>query len=222
VIGVDHSDDRNPELARLADRDLLVADVDHEQGIRQAVHVLDATEALLELVAFAPQPQLLFLVEALDATILLHRLEVLEALDRLLDGLEVGQHAAQPTEVDEGHVATLGLTLDVLAGVALGANQQDLAALGGEAAEVIHRVVEERLRLLEVDDVDVVARAEDVRGHLRVPVAGLVAKVDTGLQHLAHGNASHDLLLQVRVDPPCTPCENLLLAGTPSHVSVHV
>jgi hypothetical protein len=41
--------------------------------------------------------------------------------------------------------------------------------------------------LLEVDDVDLVAMAEDERGHLRVPEAGLVAEVDAGFQHLAHG-----------------------------------
>jgi hypothetical protein len=30
--------------------------------------------------------------------------------------------------------------------------------------------------------------AEDKRGHLGVPEAGLVTKVDTGFQHFAHGN----------------------------------
>jgi hypothetical protein len=30
--------------------------------------------------------------------------------------------------------------------------------------------------------------AEDERGHLGVPEAGLVTKVDTGFQHFAHGN----------------------------------
>src|SRR5262249_42839482 len=45
-----------------------------------------------------------------------------------------------------------------------------------------------RKRLLEVDDVDLVAGTEDVRSHLGVPVARLVAEMDAGLQHLAHGD----------------------------------
>src|SRR5690606_10488775 len=38
----------------------------------------------------------------------------------------------------------------------------------------------------EVDDVNLVTVTEDVRGHLGVPVTGLVTKVDTGFQHFAH------------------------------------
>jgi hypothetical protein len=36
---------------------------------------------------------------------------------------------------------------------------------------------------------DLVAVAEDVRGHLGVPETGLVAEMNSGLQHLAHGSA---------------------------------
>ena len=56
----------------------------------------------------------------------------------------------------------------------------------GELAHELHRLFEERLRLLEVDDVDLVAMAEDERGHLRVPVAGLVSEMDARFQHLSH------------------------------------
>src|SRR5690606_12285429 len=41
------------------------------------------------------------------------------------------------------------------------------------------------------DDVDLAAGAEDVGGHLRVPVAGLVAEMNAGFQHLAHGDLGH-------------------------------
>jgi hypothetical protein len=33
---------------------------------------------------------------------------------------------------------------------------------------------------------DFVASAKDIRRHFGVPVAGLVTKVDTSLQHIAH------------------------------------
>jgi hypothetical protein len=45
--------------------------------------------------------------------------------------------------------------------------------------------------VFQVDDVDLAAGAEDVRSHLRVPVAGLVAEVDAGFQHLTHGDLGH-------------------------------
>jgi hypothetical protein len=43
-------------------------------------------------------------------------------------------------------------------------------------------------RLLEVDDVDAVALTEDEPLHLRVPAAGLVPEVDTGVEQLLHGD----------------------------------
>jgi hypothetical protein len=40
--------------------------------------------------------------------------------------------------------------------------------------------------------VDLVAMAEDVRGHLGVPEARLVPEMDTRFQHLTHGHG-HDV-----------------------------
>ena len=51
--------------------------------------------------------------------------------------------------------------------------------------------LEQRRSLLEVDDVDPATLVEDEPAHLRVPAAGLVAKVDSGLQKLSHGDDSH-------------------------------
>jgi hypothetical protein len=48
-------------------------------------------------------------------------------------------------------------------------------------------LVQHRFGLLEIDDVDPVADAENVRRHLRVPPAGVMAKVYAGLEQLAHG-----------------------------------
>jgi hypothetical protein len=41
---------------------------------------------------------------------------------------------------------------------------------------------------------NLVAMAENERGHLGIPEAGLVAEVDTGFQHLTHGNGHENLL----------------------------
>ena len=48
--------------------------------------------------------------------------------------------------------------------------------------------MQQRHGLLEIDDVDAVALAEDVRRHLRVPAAGGVAEMNASFQELAHRN----------------------------------
>ena len=48
---------------------------------------------------------------------------------------------------------------------------------------------------------DFAAGTEDVLSHLGVPKAGLMAEVNTGLQHLTHG-CGHTFFLHIRVKPP--------------------
>ena len=56
--------------------------------------------------------------------------ELLEAVDPLVHGLEVGEHAAEPTLVDVGHPDARRLLGDGLLGLLLGADEHDDAALG--------------------------------------------------------------------------------------------
>src|SRR6185437_3797372 len=203
VIRVDDGDDRDAELLRLGDGNLVIADVDDENRIRQRAHVLDPAETLLQLVLLARQRQRLALRHPVEGAVLLHRVEILEPLDGLLDGLEVRQHAAEPPVVDIRHSAALRFLGDDLARLALGADEEDRAAVARELTDVFHRVVVHRQRLFEVDDVNLVALAEDVIGHLRIPVARLVAEMDAGLQHLTHGYGHAELL---RVGPPPADC----------------
>ena len=104
----------------VGDGDFLMPGIDDEHRVRQAVHILDATQAALQLFLLATQGErLLFIKARVHRAVGVHRLQLLEALDRLLDGLEVGQHATQPAMVDEGHVAALGLFLVAARGVRL-------------------------------------------------------------------------------------------------------
>ena len=64
----------------------------------------------------------------------------------------------------------------------------------GDVAHERVRLLEQRERLREIDDVDAAALAEDEPLHLRVPAAGLVAEVDSGLQELLHGDDGHEML----------------------------
>src|ERR1700730_18447861 len=118
-------------------------------------------------------------------------LELFQALDRLPDGLEVGQHPAQPAVVHVIHSAAIGLLAHDVLGLLLGADEKHRAALGGEVAHEVVSVAEHPDGLLKVENVNVVAGAEDVRFHLRVPAAGLVAEVNSGLQKLFHADFGH-------------------------------
>src|SRR5204863_8294659 len=82
-----------------------------------------------------------------------------------------------------------------------GANEEQHSPIGSELARELERVLVERQGSLEVDDVDLVAMAEDVGRHLRVPVAGLVSEMDPGLEHLTH-RYRHSYLLRVRSAAP--------------------
>jgi hypothetical protein len=93
---------------------------------------------------------------------------------------------------DVRHADALGVRLDRVLRLLLRADEEDGAAALGDAAREVVRLVEQLLRLLQVDDVDAPALVEDEALHLRVPAAGLVAEVDSGLQELLHGDDGHD------------------------------
>src|SRR5690554_1754938 len=79
VVGVDHRDHRDAELLGFLDGDVFMADVDHEQGVGQAVHFLDAAQRGQQLVALAAQAQDLVLDQLLEAAVGLAGLERLQA-----------------------------------------------------------------------------------------------------------------------------------------------
>ena len=60
------------------------------------------------------------------------RLDLLEALDRLADGGEVRESAAQPAVVHVEHAAAVGLLENGILRLALGADKQNAFSLGRE------------------------------------------------------------------------------------------
>ena len=108
---------------------------------------------------------------------------------RLIDALTVLKLVSMPPSQrwsTKGMPRALRFFRDDLARLALGADEEDGAAVARQLTHVLHRVLVHLHRLFEVDDVNLVALAEDVIGHLRIPVTGLVAEVDPGFQHLTH------------------------------------
>ena len=195
-VGVAGADDRDLELVGLGHADPLTMRVDDEDGAGQALHLAHAAERALELDHLLGQLGGFLLGHPLEVAVGLARLELLEQADALLDGDEVGEHATEPALVDVGLVGAGRLLGDRLLGLLLGADEQDLVAPGDGLADEFEGDIETLDGLGQVDDVDPVALGEDEGLHLRVPAAGLVAEVDTGLEQLAHGNGRHvrDLL----------------------------
>ena len=122
-----------------------------------------------------------------------HRLEIAQPAEAALNRREVGEQAAEPALVHEEHAAALRFLGDDVLGLALGADEQDRAAFGGEAGDELLGLAEQLHRLAQVDDVDAVPFAEDVFLHLRVPALRLVAEVNPRLQQILHRDRGQSL-----------------------------
>ena len=115
-----------------------------------------------------------------------HGFQFLEPLDGLLHRQHVGEQAAQPALVDVVHLAAGGFFGDGFLRLALGADEEHVLALRGHLAHEPRGVLEHLQGLLQVDDVDSVAFAEDVFFHLRIPALGLVPEVNAGFEQFLH------------------------------------
>src|SRR3954462_1637981 len=185
-VGIDDRGDGNVEPLRFLDRDVFLVGVDHEDHVGKPAHVLDATQRTVELVALALQGQPLLLGVGVGFAAREHFVEVTQALDRARNRLPVGQRAAEPARIDEVLCRTLRSLGDAVLRLALGADEQDTAALGDGVTDRLQRRVQQRNGLGEIDDVNVVAGAENVLCHFRIPAVRLVAKVNAGFEQLAH------------------------------------
>ncbi len=140
----------------------------------------------------------------------------MQPLDALRHRPPVRQQSAQPAVVDVGHPDARRLARDRILCLLLGADEQHGAAALGDRAHEAVRVVEQLLRLLQVDDVDTAALGEDESLHLRVPATGLVAEVNAGLQQVLHGDNGHGKTPSFSVSvgiPPAAPRRDRQNAG---------
>jgi hypothetical protein len=91
------------------------------------------------------------------------------------------------------HSDALGVLLDRVLRLLLRADEEHRPAPLGEVARERRGLLQKLERLLEVDDVDAPALAEDEAAHLGVPASSLVTEVDSGLQKLPHAHGCHVL-----------------------------
>lgn len=206
AVGVEDRDDRDVQLARLTDRDVLLLGVDDPDGAGNLRHLADTTEGLLQLGLLAGEDQELLLGETRGGDVLeVDRLKLLQTLEALVDGGEVGEHATEPALVDVRHANARRLLGDGLLGLLLGTDEHDGATVRDGLLHELVGAVDVRQRLEQVDDVDAVALGEDEALHLRVPATGLVTEVDAAFQQLPHRYDGHGHLLGFSVLVPDAP-----------------
>src|SRR6266542_1702058 len=99
---------------------------------------------------------------------------------RWLDGLKIGKQSAKPSLIHIILTGAFGLFAHGFLGLAFCADEQDrLAAIFSDHIRYgLQRFAKHLLCLLQIDNVDAVALAENVFLHLRVPTAHLVAEVN--------------------------------------------
>ncbi len=105
-------------------------------------------------------------------------LELLEPLEPAADGPKVGEGPSQPPLGHIGHAGASALLDDRLGRLPLGADEQDQAVGRRHAVEKLDRAQQPADRFFQVNNMNQVALAVDVRLHLRVPPAGAVAIVN--------------------------------------------
>ena len=165
--------------------------VHDEDGPRHPPHLLNTGEILVELETLPIEEKSLFLRIELETVLFLASLQLAEASDLLSHGLEVGQHAAQPTL---GHPEGSGARrfgFDDASQLHFGAHEEDLLPLQRDLTYGFLRRLKTIQRLPEVDDMDPVTLRENERAHLGIPTAGLVSEVHTSLEHLIQSDLLH-------------------------------
>ncbi len=83
--------------------------IDDEESIGQATHILNTTNTALELRLGTGQHERFFLGQVIEGTIRFLGLQLFQALDGATNSLVIGKHAAQPAMVYVGHTCSFRL-----------------------------------------------------------------------------------------------------------------
>ena len=187
AIGIDDGEYIYTQAPGFGDTDIFSANVDNEDGLGYLGHIPHAGEILFQTVQCIAEPNALFLGQHPEITLVSLLLKFEHVGNTSLDRLEVGHRATQPALVDVHHAAPFSFALNHLLRLALGANEEDFAALGHQINHLLVDIVNHAQGLLKVDDVDAVSLGEDVPFHRGVPAPGLMPEMDSRLEKGFHG-----------------------------------
>src|ERR1700688_2600736 len=210
AIGVHDGNHGNSHAARFANRNRFRIGIDDEHGVRQSRHIFDTRQVLLQMLQFAVQASSLFLGELRHPAVFGHGLQCLQALDGLLEGGPIRQRATQPAMIDVEHAAAVRFLRNRFLCLALCSQEKDGLAAAALFAHKAGSLAKQLQCLLQINDVDSIAFAENILLHLRIPAAGLMAEMNSSLQQFLHryfncqSSSSGDRCLQVP-DRSATP-----------------
>ena len=182
AVRIDECDHRQVQALRLADGERLLLQVDDEDRVRLALHVGDAAEVRLELLELGLHRDPLLGRQQGELPVVFRRRRSWRYAIRSEIVRQLVSRPPSQRFDDERHADARRLVPDGVLGLLLRADEEDRAAALGDVARKVVRVLDELLRLLQVDDVDAAALGEDEALHLRVPAACLVAEVNSSLQ----------------------------------------
>ena len=182
AVGVNGCNDRNVQFVSFQNSDVLFAGVNDEHSARQFFHVFDTAQVFGQFFHFMFQADNFFLRQQVEGAVSFHSFQFAQTCNTGLDGFEVGQHAAQPTLVNEEHVAAGSFFFHSFLSLFFGTNEQNVFAGSSNLTDEVVSFVNLFYGFLQVDDVDTVTLGEDVRSHFRVPTTGLVTKVYTSFK----------------------------------------
>ncbi len=112
AVRVHETDDRDVQPPCLAHRQLLLAQIDQEDGVGQPLHLGDPAEVDLELLELGEHADPLLGGEQLELALVTQAPQLVQPLDALRDRAPVGEQAAEPAMVDVGHADARRLLLD--------------------------------------------------------------------------------------------------------------
>jgi hypothetical protein len=157
-------------------------------SLPQAVHIFDAGQVLVQVLAFALQPHDFFLRAPAPIARFRHRVQFLQTFDGFLNGGHIRQQPAQPALVHIELGAANGFLGNGFLRLALGAHEQNNLALRCHIAYIPHGVFEQLQSLLQVNDINTIAFAKDVFFHLWIPALGLVPEMNACFEQFLHAN----------------------------------
>jgi hypothetical protein len=127
---------------------------------------------------------LAFLRERRHIAIGFETLQFLQPLEPAANRSKIREDATQPALVDVRHAARLGNVGHRIGRLALRPDKQNQTSLRRHLGEVFLCPQQPADRLLQVDDVNLIAATVNVRPHFGVPPAGPVPEVYPGFENI--------------------------------------
>ena len=189
---------------------MLLVCVEHKDQIRQTTHIANTVERAHQFRVVARHHQGFFLGQLGQVFGFHRRFNVTHPLDGLGDGLPVCQHPARPAVVHVVLTTALCCFSNLFRRGALGANEQNATTLGNGRCDSFQSAVKHGTGLIEVNDMNTIARTKEERSHLRVPAAGVVTKVYASFHELTQRERRRcHRLFSFRFKPPRNPVSGI-------------